>query len=155
MQQLQVPTRQIEVDLLLAGGRRLVGYLFLTEAPFQSGGPEDVVHVLNDERQFIPFVPDGATSSPTALNKDHLVMVQVENGPFATPDSSLGQAEGEAVDRAVLLSDGTRVTGDICLDTPPHASRLVDKLNLADRFLVLRTASGHAFVHRRHIIHVE
>jgi hypothetical protein len=149
MQQLQVPTRQIEVDLLLAGGRRFVGYLFLTETPFQSGGAEDVIHVLNDERQFIPFVPDGATNSAMALNKGHIVMVQVESL------GSHGNAEGESADRTLLLSDGTRVSGDICLDTPPHASRLVDKLNLAERFLVLRTTSGYAFVHARHIIHVE
>ncbi len=150
MQQLQVPTRQIEVDLLLAGGRRFVGYLFLTEAPFQSGRAEDVIQVLNDERAFLPFVPDGATGSAMALNKDHILMVQVES-----LGASLGDPEGESGDRTLLLSDGTRVSGDICIDTPPHASRLVDKLNLAERFLVLRTPSGYAFVHGRHIIHVE
>jgi hypothetical protein len=154
MQLLQVPTRRIEVDLLLAGGRRLVGYLFLTEAPGQSGGPEDVIQVLNDDREFIPFVSEGATSSATALNKDHILMVQVDSGPDART-GALGAAESEACDRAVLLSDGSRVSGDICIDTPPHASRLVDKLNVADRFVVLQTAGGYAFVQRRQIIHVE
>ena len=155
MEQLQVPTRQIEVDLLLAGGARLVGYLFLTEAPFQSGRPEDVIHVLSDERSFIPFVADHPTSSPMALNKDHIVAVQVESATAAALSSPLGGADAEVCDRTVLLSDGSRLTGDICVDTPPYASRLLDKLNLAGRFLALRTAGGYAFVQCRHVVQVE
>jgi len=155
MEQLQIPTRQIEVDLLLAGSARVVGFLFLTEAPYLSGRPEDVIQVLNDERSFLPFIADHPTSTPMALNKDHIVAVQVEEGPASGLPSPLGQSGAEGRDRSLLLSDGTRLTGDICLDTPPHASRFLDKLNLAGRFLALRTTSGHAFVHCRHIVHVE
>ena len=155
MEQLQIPTRQIEVDLLLADGDRLVGYLFLTETPFQSGRPEDVIQILNDERRFLPFIADGPTTSPLALNKDHVVCVHVESRPAATLATPLGHVDAEGSDRTLLLSDGTRIAGDLCIDTPPHASRLLDKLNLAERFLALRTTGGYAFVNCRHIVHVE
>ncbi len=155
MEQLQVPTRRIEVDVLLTGGGRLAGYMFLSEAPFQSGRPEDVIRVLNDERSFLPFVSDHPTSSMMAVNKDHIILVQVESRPSAALESPVGHIDEEGRERTFLLVDGHRVTGDLCIDTPPQASRLVDKLNLAGRFLALRTAGGYAFVQHRHVVYVE
>jgi len=155
VEQLQVPTRRIEVDVRLADGGHLLGYMFLTEAPYQSGRPEDVINILNDERTFLPFASDHPTSSPVALNKEHIVLVEVESAPSAMLGSSLGHVDEEGCDRTLLLVDGQRVTGDICVDTPPHASRLLDKLNLSGRFLALRTTGGYAFVQRQQIVHVE
>jgi hypothetical protein len=155
MEQLQVPTRRIEVDILLTSGGRLVGHLFLSEAPFQSGRPEDVIRVLNDERAFLPFAGDHPAGLPMALNKEHIVLVQVESRPSASLDSPVGHVDAEGRDRTMLLTGGHQVTGDVCIDTPPSASRLVDKLNLCGPFLALRTVGGYAFVHRRHIVHAE
>ncbi len=155
MQELQVPTRRIRVEVVTFG-QRLEGVLFLSCAPYQSGRPEDVAEVLNDGRAFVPFETNGASARHLALNKQHILRVHVHGEEDATDAAAPGADDDRFPHPAdIVLADGSRVSGEIVLDTPPSAARLLDKLNLADRFLAVRNADGFEFVQRDHIVHVE
>ena len=154
MKDLQIPTRPIAVEVFTEPGRPLRGFLFHTDTPFDSDVSHDVAEVLNDERAFVPFSFEEAGGVPMILNKDHVVRVRVE---ALAADSS---GESPPIDwneqpRTLVLADGTRVSGQIEVDTPPHAARLVDKLNLAPPFVAVRTVAGLEFVRRTSIARVE
>ena len=105
MEQLQVPTRQITVDVYTTDRERLSGYLFVADTPFQTGGPEDVVDVLNDERRFLPFVASDPTRGQPLLNKDHVVRVHLSDSSHFESSHDLDDAT-EAAPCQVVLADG-------------------------------------------------
>jgi len=55
MDELQIPTRSVAVEIVTDSGQTLAGSLFMAETRYTTGSPEEVVEVLNDERGFIPF----------------------------------------------------------------------------------------------------
>ena len=167
MEELQIPTRTVAVDIVTDAGQTIDGILFLAETRHTTGRPEDVVDVLNDERGFIPFrLGSGPKRGrDVVLNKDHIVRVRLRDQTGSRPSAARGSPAGPspgappaaATEPTVIhLSDGSRVAGRILVDTPRAASRLLDKLNLEHRFIpLIRDDGGTEFVHRAHVVRLD
>jgi hypothetical protein len=156
--ELQVPTRRIPVEIFLRSGEHLEGVLFLVDTSLASRRPWEVLEVLNDERRFLPVLSD-APERRFVLNKHHILRVRMrapdahaEGGEPAWP----GLGELEPPDASIIqLADGERVRGLICLDTRPNASRPLDKLNQADTFLAVQCADGVEFLQTASVVRVD
>ncbi len=156
MEDLQVPTHEITVKVHTDTGDHIHGSLFVAGMPFQTGRPEEVARVLNDERMFLPFHAEPRHEF-SILNKAHIRRVSVQRSPLAEgqPDGSPYEDVafvGETTRCRVLLEDGTRLDGEVLVDTPRSMSRLIDKLNCAERFLQVVTEDSVEFVHADHVV---
>ena len=159
MEELQVPTRRITVKVFVDTGESYSGSLFVAGSHFPTSRPEEVLGVLNDERVFLPFQADLPSTEFSLLNKTHVLRVRVEWDPLAEgqPDGMPYEEPGlleDTTPRRVFLKDGTRLVGDIYVDTPARMSRLVDKLNHAEQFLQVVTEDSIEFVQTRHVVYV-
>ncbi|MCZ6600786.1 MAG: hypothetical protein O7A07_08080, partial [Acidobacteria bacterium] len=78
MNEFQVPTRPVWVEVFLADGRHLSGRMFLAEDPRVDENTDLLLRTLNDPREFIPFeVSDQRSAHGLVLNKDHIVRVRL------------------------------------------------------------------------------
>ena len=154
MKELQVPTRKIHAELYTLAGEHFHGRLFLAESPFLSGGPEDVIESLNDERDFVPFSLDKPDEGRTIVGKDQILRIRLDEVDSLLPVlTTETDAEPERT-CSFVLADGSRLTGQIYLETPTESSRVLDKLNLAARFMVVLTEHGVELIQKRHIARV-
>jgi hypothetical protein len=154
MDELQIPTRSVAVEIVTDSGQTLTGSLFMAETRYTTGSPEEVVEVLNDERGFIPFRLEKGPSRgrDVVLNKDHILRVRLRVAKPAAPTP----ATPGATPTVLHLSDGTRLEGCIAVDTPWASSRLLDKLNQEFRFIpLIRDDGGYEFVHRAHVVRLD
>lgn len=153
MEELQVPVRRIAVEVVVTTGARVHGSLFVHGSPYQSGDPEEVLELLNDERRFLPLAVDDGPGM-FVVNKEHVVRVHlrlsspglVERWPDAVPI--------DAAECRLFLADGSRVSGRVLLQTPSSSSRTVDKLNRCGPFILLAGAEGLDFIRTSHVVHV-
>lgn len=157
MEELQVPTHRITVEMFTERGEVLSGALFAAESPFRLGAIDDLMRVLNDERTFLPFHTE--QSGCTLVNKDHITRFRLIDPPDEWSDENNGVASGEGLPRPescrLTLSDGTEIDGEISITTPRSLSRLVDKVNQAERFMCVQTGSGVLFVQTRHVLRID
>ena len=145
MKSLQVPTRPVAVEVFTSDGSQTHGLFYLEPSRFEMHEPNEVLGVLNDDRMFIPFAAADPENAQRLLNKDHIVRARID-------DIEPGHRTSEAFPcGTVLLVDGSRLTGNVVIETPPSASRLLDKLNQAPRFISIVTEDGINFVQRSYI----
>lgn len=149
MHELQVPTRRLEVEIVTTAGREMRGSLFAPESRFPTGEAEFLDTLLNDERTFLPFKPDGGRD--VLFNKVHLSRVRLLGvDDLEGPESSDGDGRCRLV-----LADGSSVEAHVVVETRQASSRILDKLNQANVFLPLVTERGIEFVRREHVVQVE
>jgi hypothetical protein len=153
VEELQVPTHRIDVELFVTSGAEIHGALFAPESPYHSGNPDDVIHLLNDEREFLPLLVEDRPAGPYVVNKTHIVRVHLPVSEVDRQDR-LSTAPIDVEDCTVFLSNGTTLQGMLSIETPTTSSRLVDKLNLAAPFVPVYTGDGIDFVHKSHVVHV-
>lgn len=161
MEELQIPTHMVAVELHTDDGERLSGRLYLLESRYGGDRLLEVLAVLNDERAFLPFeahTREGHVHRALVYNKDHIVRVRMTD--TAGPQAGAAPAPGEDSPRdepipVVVLADGTRICGRVAVETPWSSSRLVDKLNHAQRFIPLITDGGVDFVQKAHVLRVD
>ncbi len=148
MGQLSVPTVEVEAEVLLADGRRLLGKVFLpAEAPHHRG-PERPHEWINEPRAFVAFLPQGAPQA-VLLNKQTLICVTV------SAQSDLGDAPELDAGHEVLVSlVGHELRGRLRIDLPAHQNRALDLLNAPEAFLVLTEGDRHHLVRKSAIVHV-
>lgn len=151
MQELQVPTQRLVVEVFTSGGERFRGGLYITESPFHRGLVEQMLHTLNDERGFLPFRTEDPQPVLAVLNKSHIMRVRFEGDHGEDP---LLPAT-ELTPCNLLLADGTRLAGELTVETPRTLSRLVDKLNRAERFVRIATDQAVEFVQTAHVVRVD
>lgn len=153
MEELQVPTRRIHVEVFVTTGARVAVALFVHAAPYETGDAEDVLHVLNDKRAFLPLAMDGNAGEAFVINKDHILHVRLPWNGAPSFECVRDRAPDDGAESTMLLSDGTCLKGTLALDTPTSASRIVDKLNQASSFVPFVTADGIDFVQKSHVVH--
>ena len=136
------------VSIILVGGVRLHGDLFLQPSARYRVGPQDPHDLLNEPERFVPFAVDG--HAMTLIAKDHIIRVQYED-PAADPSE-----DGAALAAVeVHFTDGSATAGMLRLETPAGRPRLLDYLNDASEpFLRLRNAAGSCLANRRQIAQV-
>ncbi len=159
MQELQIPTHSIAVEIHTADGKQIAGALYAAEVRFVSGRPAEVIHLLNDERAFLPFqaiTRKGRKREQVILNKDHIVRVRLARALGAAAAAEIDVNDDDAPGPCTLvLSDGTRVAGRVAVETPRSQSRLVDKLNHAERFIPIISDEAVDFVQCSHVVRLD
>ena len=69
MQELQIPMRPIEVDVQVTTGAHISGSMYVPDSTYQTNDAQEVMHLLNDERSFIPLAVTGKKRGPFILSK--------------------------------------------------------------------------------------
>jgi hypothetical protein len=149
VQELQVPTRTVEVECVTVAGQRLRGALFVPVSPQRQDDLHDVIELLNDERLFVPFRSADSTFGPSLINKRQVLRVRLAGLP---PEE--GPDAGGEQDCTLVLLDGSRLQGRVILAKPPCSARVLDKLNDVHDFVPFVSADGHELVQRRHVVRV-
>ncbi len=153
MEELQVPTHRLEVEVHAATGDALTGSMFAAELPYVTTGWESLLAILNDEREFLPCFGNAPGTERTILNKAHIVRVRLTPGDDGASPTWIDESQGETC--TLQLVDGTRLTGEIHLETRMEESRLIDKLNQADRFVVFIADGDMHFVQACRVVRAE
>ncbi len=136
------------VTVVLAGGAKLTGDVFLQPAARYHTGTQELDELFNEEEPFIPLAT--ADNQLVILAKDQIATVQFSG---AAADTPIGGMAGAAVD--VVLADGAVCSGELRIETRASRSRLLDFLNEEhQRFLTLRSPDCICLVNRRHIAQV-
>ena len=137
MDELRVPTVALEAHLRYFDERLLTGRIFVPPQAQRHEGPMRPEEWMNQQALFFPFVADGERKA-RILNKRYVVVLTLLDPP-----------EGpEALSRRrVSIECGSlHIEGDVQIDMPEHASRLLDWVNRPERFLVVHEGG------QRHII---
>ena len=151
MEELQVPTHRVAVEIYTHSGEQFSGGLFVTEAPYHTDRVEDLKQVLNDQRMFLPFDADEHATNCHIVNKSHVTRIRLEGRPEdLLVEGAEARPEGKACQ--LRLIDGTAIEGEVAVDTPWSLSRLVDKFNQAEQFVLVVTQDSVEFVQLRHVI---
>ena len=154
MQELQIPTRPILVEILVTTGALISGSLYVPESPQQTHDADEVIHLLNDERSFVPLAVTGKNGGPFVLSKAHIVRVRLPLLEGEALDRTSESAPSDSSTSTLLLVDGSVLEGTLAVVTPPNLSRLLDKLNTADLFLSVISTEAIDFVQRSLVVHV-
>lgn len=129
--ELRIPVGTIAATVLDAEGWEFSGLLFVSEQAVAHTGPMRPEERMNDPSDFFPFQVEGQ-STPVLLNKHRVSVITVR-----APEPDIEQALPHR--RVVMVCDGRDYAGVISLATPSTQCRVLDHLNGADRFLVLRS----------------
>lgn len=158
MEELQVPTRSVPVEIFDMDGRRVAGSLYLIESESNTDLLKGVLKLLNDERMFLPFQAGSADGEgPKAvmlLNKEHISRVRMGENCACAEDAIADGSLGSGPKATLAFADGSRVAGEIMVDTPWSSSRLVDKMNHHQHFILVRCDHGHYAIQRSHVAQV-
>lgn len=148
MSELRVPTGVLPVEIECADGRRFNGRVFIPTASPSHDGPTRPEEWMNASPAFFPFVPDGE-DAPVLMNKREILVLTVlapagvEDGDL---DSPLVQVRVEAESR--------RLEGELLIDMPPNHLRVLDYVNRAEPFLLLREGSIRHLIQKERITRV-
>ena len=154
MEELQVPTRTILVDVLVTTGAHISGSMYVPDSPNQNYDADEVMHLLNDERSFVPLAVSGQKGGPFVLSKAHIVRVRIPLSESEAQDRVAESTPSDSSTSTLLLADGSVLEGTLAVVSPPSLSRLVDKLNSADRFLAVISTEAIDFAQRSHMVHI-
>jgi len=163
----RIPKREILVEVLLLSpskkvvhnlmGRRVEKvsfWLFLSERVATREGAERLSDLLNSPGEFLPAME--SAGSVVLLNKD-AVMVLSAPAEAEFPDEDAepaGGARSAGVLSEVTLLDGTELKGEVPFVMPEAKRRLVDFLNLPERYFALRQGETVQLINKRCIVRV-
>jgi hypothetical protein len=161
----RVPKREISAEASFLGNahrnkliRLLLGHprkevrLFLNERAQSREGAERPSDLLNGPGEFLPTLE--SSRKVVLLQKDALLVLSVAaEAEFPSQDDAAGVA-GAAVSVEVVLQDATEIRGVVRFAMPEGRSRLVDFLNLPERFLAIREGNRARLVNKRAIVRV-
>jgi hypothetical protein len=134
MAELRVPTVTLPAEVVDASGDRSAGRVFVPALASAHTGATRPEEWINGGGDFFPFLPEGAKGA-VILNKSKVVVVIV-----AAPADPEEEEEEEGLPRRrVSVECGRqRFEGTLLLDVRENQRRVLDYLNRAERFLVLR-----------------
>lgn len=142
-------TLRIRAEVLVTGGRTLIGFLHLQPLASFHSGPETPEDVLNRDEAFFPLTSEQQTFF---VAKDQVVAVTVRT---MLPLNDLDRVEAaRTLGLSVVLSDGSELAGAVTSELPPGRARLLDYLNHASGFFCLVDQDAMRFVNRIHVRHV-
>lgn len=140
-------TLRVRAEVLVTGGKTLIGDLHLLTVASSHSGPETPEDLLNRPDGFFPLTDD--TGQTTFLAKTQVLSVGIVAAlPEDDPDR-LSAARSIAL--WVELSDGSEHTGTVSSELPPDRRRALDFLNHGAGFFGLRSDDGVKLLNRRHL----
>jgi hypothetical protein len=149
--EFRVPTTAFVVEILSADGRTFVGQVFVPDVAPTHRGPVRAAEWMNESAPFFPFLPaDGSAS--VLLNRHEVLVCTVA----AEADADLDDPENAGVrrQRVIVECRDRRFEGDILIDMPSHQSRVLDYLNRAEPFLIVRDGARHHLIRKARITRV-
>lgn len=140
------------VAVVMMGGERLAGEIFLNPASRFRSAPQEPAEFLNEDEPFLALAMDDGRTALVA--KAGVESVTVEPRGDAAGDAS-GSALPHPATVAITMASGAVVRGTMSIDAPPSHARLLDFLNTNDeRFLRVADAGRVILVNRQAIGHV-
>jgi hypothetical protein len=147
--ELRVPKRRAQVELLLPGGGVRQVMVFLAEFASGHAGHERLSDLMNGPNDFLPAL-DLSTDTMSFVGRAGIAAARV--GQDWESSYGLGDAEEHEVE--IELSDGTALRGIVQFELPPDRSRLLDYLNDSRPFVRLDEGEKVILVNKRHIARV-
>lgn len=141
------PSRAVQVEITIDGGRRESVSVFLSTVSDTHPGPETLDEALNRDRDFLP-VRSIETEQTILIRRGAIRMVTITDDVAA---AALAHDETvTCVDLVRLeLTGGEIVEGTLATILPPNNSRLSDYFNSGEpAFVALAVEAGVSFVHR-------
>jgi hypothetical protein len=148
-EELRVPKRRAQVELLLPGGGTRQVMFFLAEFAGTHAGHERLSDLVNGAHEFLPAL-DLATDTMSFVGRAGIAAARV--GLEWDTRYGLGDAEEHEVE--ITLADGTALRGIVQFELPPERSRLLDYLNDSQPFVRLDEGEKVALVNKRYIARV-
>ncbi len=139
-------TLRVRVEVLVAGGGTLDGFLHLQPLASFHSGPESPEDALNRKEQFLPITSDNRT---IFVAKNQVLAVTIRT-VLQTSDVDRVEA-ARTLGMQVELSDGTGFVGAVTSELPPDRARVLDYLNHAEGFFCLVDQDAMRFVNRFHV----
>ncbi|MGH9749503.1 MAG: hypothetical protein ACRD6R_06235 [Candidatus Polarisedimenticolia bacterium] len=151
----RVAKREVPAEISLVGQPPAPFRLFLSGQARLHAGDERPSDLLNGGESFIPAVDRQGVVH--FLCRDTLLIVSVaadhEFGSETAPETAAPPTVRQQVQ--VLLEDGVTVKGVVESRMPEPKNRLLDCLNLADRFLAVRAGPTVHLVNKTRIVRVD
>ena len=146
---LKVPKRRVQAEVLLPTGASHHVTFFLSEFAPNHNGPERLSDLLNARDEFVPAV-DASTDTMTFLGR-HTIAVARVGRDWETTDALPGFEELEL---EITLVDGRTLRGLARYVLPPGRTRLLDFLNDEQPFIKLVEGEKVALINKRYIARV-
>ncbi len=148
--ELKVPKRRVQVEVLLAGGGARQVTVFLAGFASSHAGRERLSDLLNAaEGEFVPAI-DADSDELMFLNRRSVAVAHVLR-EWESDEELTGGSEHEV---EIDLIDGTHLLGTVRYVMPPERSRLNDYLNDAQPFVRLERGDKVTLVNKQHIARV-
>ena len=148
----RVPKREISAEASFLGHPDRVLRLFLNERAEMREGEERLSDLLNGPGEFLPALePPGKL---VLLRKEAITLLTV-SAEIEFPAAGEAAPAGFSRVRAeIILQDGTQVRGEVEFAMPEGRARLVDFLNLPERFFAVLDAPVARLVNKHCIVRV-
>jgi hypothetical protein len=148
MSEYRIEKVRRRVSVTLTGGTMLHGEIFLQPTARYRAGAQEPGELFNENEAFLPLATGG--DDLVLLAKRHVSRVQYDAD--AADNDGRGGADASV---EVVFADGTRLSGQLRLETRTDRSRLLDYLNGDhQRFLTLRSSNRIWLVNREQIAQV-
>jgi hypothetical protein len=149
-QNFRIPKTVAQVTCHSFSGEKFEGEIYL-DGP-TSRTPSQILDFFNSDSLFLP-VKTSANEPPRLISKNSLVLVNV--GPF-TPDvrketSSFLTQRKKAL---FLVQCIGSIHAEVLIDTPDYQARVLDVLNLAERFLPILVEENYCLLNSSRIFEV-
>lgn len=132
MDDLRVPTVQVQAEIRCADGTVLHGIVYLPVLSAMQTGPMLPLEWINGPLSFFPF-RSASDGRGLLVNKR-----QVLSLTFAAPPDGEPDEDAALVRRVVVEAGCERFEGEVVIDMPETQRRLVDHVNRPDAFLLVR-----------------
>jgi len=150
----RIPKREISAEASFLGHPDRVLRLFLNERAATRDGEERLSDLLNGPGEFLPALePPGKV---VLLRKEALTVLTVSaevEFPHAGPGDAI-PAGCSRVKAEIVLQDGSQIRGEVEFAMPEGRARLVDFLNLPERFFAVLDAPVARLVNKHCIVRV-
>jgi hypothetical protein len=149
--QLRMKKVKVPVRLLMEGGDRLDGALWLVPIVEPASERERVVDLLEAVE---PFLPVTSGDVVRLVNKARIVMLDVSSAVDAgledEPTSEFS-TEQAVIELCGVPREASRVDGLLAWASPPERSRLLDHVNSAGEWMVVERPAGLSLVATRYV----
>ncbi len=147
--ELKVPKRRVQAEVLLPGGGSRQVTFFLSDFAPNHNGPERLSDLLNARDEFVPVV-DAVTDSVSFLGRHTIAAARV--GREWEISEQLAGAEEHELE--ITLIDGSALRGKVSFVLPLGRTRLLDFLNDEQPFIELVEREKVALINKRYIARV-
>lgn len=140
-------TLRIRADILMTGGRTVVGDMHLQPLASFHSGPEIPEDMLNRSDAFFPVTGDDGHT--VLLAKAQVLAIGVAPGLLLLDEDRVSAARSTGL--KIEFSDSSVLSGTVTIEPPPGRPRALDFLNDRPGFFALRLPDSVQYVNRAHV----